>query len=896
MSFKKVLFFFLFASFALCNASLWAFTPTKQQIEQFKKLPKAQQEALAKQYGVNIEDILGQEMTAKDESLEQQTVLPRDPNNPDEEIKTPEQLEEERFQPESDELKPFGYDLFSGEPTTFAPTDSAPVPDDYLVAPGDTLQIYFFGKESETFEVPIDRSGNIFIPNLKPVSVVGLRFDEVKTLIKKKVEQELIGVDAFVTMGELRAIRIMVMGESYKPGSYSVPALTSISHAIFLSGGLTEIASLRNVQLKRNGKTIKTLDLYDLLIFGDDSNDIVLKPKDVVFIPAVGKQVTIKGHVNREAIYELKPNEKLETLLKMAGGEKAGANLERVLIERYSNKNYRTVVNANFASGENKPLQNGDLVHITASSEELDSAVTLLGAVNHPGNYGWQPGYTIQNIFTDFKRDVLPIADYEYSLIVRKRNFMGDIDIIQFSLKDVFSGKEKIELKAQDVIVVFSRFETREEEKNTIRALAKTEDRALLEYKLVQWEDYKKRKFEEFIGIRNIFDIELEQAEDEELEDDLNKLLRGEEEELKREEYAVFSRKLLLEAINAKLQAQSNHVELVQLIAVSGKVRYPGIYPLSKNGSVSDAIQAAGGLLEAAYLDSAELTRIDFAGDGEIKHLNINLQSALTNPDSDEFKLQSKDSLNVFVSPKWQEERKVNVYGEVRFPGSYSIKEGESLAQLVERIGGLKQYAFEQGAIFTRDSLRRKEKAQLDKLATDLRREIASKSFQKSITDSSMSYADTNQLLEDLADVDALGRLVIDLPSVRNGSSDFLLQNGDTLYIPPQQSTISVIGEVNQSAAHLYAENMTLDDYLKRSGGLRERADSDNIYIIKANGAVMMPRRASWFAVESTQTLEPGDTIVVPLDSGHVDQLTLWSTATQILYQLGVAAAAIAAL
>ena len=205
------------------------------------------------------------------------------------------------------------------------PNESAPVPDTYLVGRGDQLLINFYGKESESFEVIVDREGRINIPDLSPVQVAGLTFAEVKELIKVKVEQEVIGVKAFVSLGKLRSIRILVLGEAYKPGSYSVSSLTTVSHALFVSGGVTDIASLRNIQVKRGGKLVANFDLYDLLIRGDSSNDIILKPGDVVFIPSVGEQVTVDGLVKRPAIFELKKGETAEHLLKMAGGIKPNA-------------------------------------------------------------------------------------------------------------------------------------------------------------------------------------------------------------------------------------------------------------------------------------------------------------------------------------------------------------------------------------------------------------------------------------------------------------------------------------------------------------------------------------------------------------------------------------------
>ena len=318
-------------------------TPSKQQIEQFKKLPKSEQQALAKQYGIDLNQLDKSSQQIGD-ALRDESLLIQ-PRQSEEEEKS----EEEKYKPQMEELKPFGYELFAGEPMSFMPSENAAIPDSYIVGPGDEFQINFYGKESDSFEISVDREGRLTIPKLSPVNVAGLKFSEVKKLVKAKVEQEVIGVEAFASMGRLRSMRILVLGEAYKPGAYSVSSLASVTHALFVSGGITEIGSLRNIQVKRQGQVVATLDLYDLLTKGDSSNDIVLKSGDVVFIPTVGKQGTVSGLVKRPAIFELKENETAQDLVRLAGGFKAEAFPQKTVIERYSGNSFKTVLTRNFS-------------------------------------------------------------------------------------------------------------------------------------------------------------------------------------------------------------------------------------------------------------------------------------------------------------------------------------------------------------------------------------------------------------------------------------------------------------------------------------------------------------------------------------------------------------------
>ena len=357
--------------------------PTEQQLEQFKKLPESQQKALAKKYGIDLNALKQNKDTGTDTDLLTPSVLPRDTGIEDEEFKT----DEEKYKPELDEPKPFGYELFSGDPTTFTPSENALVPNDYIVGTGDTFTINLYGKDTSNEEVEIDREGRLAIDNLEPVTVAGMEYSEVVKLIKAKVEKEMIGVQSFVSMGKARSIRVMVLGEAHLSGAYTIPALSSISHALFVSGGISEIGSLRNIQLKRAGKTIQTLDLYDLLIKGDSSDDVILKPGDVVFIPAVGKQVTVDGEVRRPAIFELKKNESAKDLITMAGGFKGAAYPQKTIVERYTGNSFKTILQIDLTdTNTNYIAKNGDKLKVPSSSEELNEAVTLLGAVTYPGN------------------------------------------------------------------------------------------------------------------------------------------------------------------------------------------------------------------------------------------------------------------------------------------------------------------------------------------------------------------------------------------------------------------------------------------------------------------------------------------------------------------------------
>ena len=181
------------------------------------------------------------------------------------------------------------------------------------------LGFILFGNNNKKYTLQVTREGDIFFPEIGPVSIAGLTFSDVKETINQIVDNQLIGTKATLTLGDLRAVNIFVLGEALNPGMYTISALSTLTNAIFANGGIKRTGSLRNIQLKRNGEIISDFDFYDLLLKGDTSNDLRLMSGDVVFIPPTQKLVGIAGEVKRPGIYELKDNENADDLIYYAG-------------------------------------------------------------------------------------------------------------------------------------------------------------------------------------------------------------------------------------------------------------------------------------------------------------------------------------------------------------------------------------------------------------------------------------------------------------------------------------------------------------------------------------------------------------------------------------------------
>jgi polysaccharide export outer membrane protein len=358
----------------------------------------------------------------------------------------------------------------------------------------------------------------------------------------------------------------------------------------------------------------------------------------------------------------------------------------------------------------------------------------------------------------------------------------------------------------------------------------------------------------------------------------------------------------VIQPVLDEMRLQSSLARPTQVVRVDGQVRIPGEYPLETAMTVRDLLRAGGGLMDAAYGSSAELTRYRVVN-GEMRStevINIDLTAAIKGDPSSNLKLEPFDDLSVKQVQEWQAQASVDIVGEVRFPGSYAIKRGETLKSVMIRAGGLTDTAFPQGSVFTRRELKRREQEQIDILAKRTQRDLTILALQGAAANQAGAAGALSvgqSLLGQLRDAKAVGRLVIDLQRTINAPKgspdDVILRDGDQLIIPKFQQQVTVMGEVQNTTSHLFSPGLSRDDYIALSGGTTRNADHKRIYVVRANGSVLAGTGGDrWFERSSVQIM-PGDTIVVPLDATKLPALPLWTAVTQILYNVAIAVAAV---
>jgi polysaccharide export outer membrane protein len=314
----------------------------------------------------------------------------------------------------------FGYNLFRNVPSTFAPVDNVPVTPDYTVGPGDELLIRAWGQIDIEYRSIVDRNGTINIPRVGVINVAGIKYQDLTDYVKNAVSRNFRNFELTVTMGQLRSIQILVVGQARRPGSYTVSSLSTVVNAIFAAGGPSSRGSMRSIQLRRGNKTVTTIDLYDLLVSGDKSQDQQLLPGDVIYFPPIGALAALSGSVNNPAVFELKGATSLEQMLSWAGGLTTTAQTKAATIERILDRSVRSVERISLdPAGLKKAVRDGDLVSVLSITPRFENAVSLRGNVAYPLRYPHSPGMRVRDLIPE--REALLTPDYyaRRNLLVR---------------------------------------------------------------------------------------------------------------------------------------------------------------------------------------------------------------------------------------------------------------------------------------------------------------------------------------------------------------------------------------------------------------------------------------------------------------------------------------------
>jgi protein involved in polysaccharide export with SLBB domain len=689
----------------------------------------------------------------------------------------------------------FGADVFRRSTTQFLPLLAGPVPTDYKLGPGDVLVLILTGDVELAYTLPVTREGFVLIPQVGQVFVSNLTLEHLRDVLYTRLGRVYSGVKRGstattrfdITVANVRANQVYVVGEVKQPGAYQISALGTALSALYAAGGVTERSNMRQIDIRRLGHSVATLDLYDYLLHGDTRSDIRLETGDVVFLPVHGTRAEVVGAVVRPAIYELKPGENLFDLVRAAGGFRPNAALNRVSVHRIlppalrtTGAPSRTVIDVQLAAEQSPPdpdppgdppAINGVMMPsfgmIDGDSVVVDSLpakagrnfADIRGSVYQPGRYGLEPGMRLSRL-------VKRAGGF------RPATYAGRAHIERLNLADSTRYVVAVELPGDTGGV---------------------------------WKD----------------DPKLQQYD----------------------VVTVYGRPEMRDSL---------------YVAIAGMVNAPGRYAWRQGMTLRDVVLMAHGPRVGAYLKEAEIARLpsDRSSGQLAQTLRVALDSTyLFDRDSaggyvgppglpapargaPDFALEPYDNVLILKQPDFELQRRVYVLGEVRFPGTYSLKsKDERLADVIERAGGLTVQAYPAGIRFVRV-------------------------------------------------VGNAGRINIDLTRAleeRRSRADIILQQGDSILVPEYQPSVKVAGAVNAPGSVLWQEGQGLDDYIGGAGGYSYLADHGRVSVRYANGEVRTRRRSLLFSSEPRPG--PGSEVFVPVkDTTHTtNYVALFGSIAQIL-------------
>ena len=746
----------------------------------------------------------------------------------------------------------FGQSLFVQAPSTFSPIDWMQVPSDYIIGPGDELQIKVWGQVEANLRVIVDRSGQIYIPQVGQISVAGIHYGDLGQHLKSEISKIFKNFNVTASVGRLRSIQVIVVGDARYPGTYTISSLSTLVNAIFASGGPTPQGSLRHVQVRRDGATITDFDFYNLLIKGDKSKDVRLQPGDVLYIPHVGPLVAISGSVNSPAIYEMKDSSTLNDLIEIAGDLSTVADTNKITIDRFVDHQARKTLEFPYdAQSRALPLQDGDIVRVFSIVPRFEDTVTLRGNVANPGRYPWKPGMRVSDLIPN------PQA------LLTRRYWRNRAAIVNGSATEYPVRKPPPQTNPSGL--------NQQRTSGTVPN-STTPNGTATPGAVDSTQNYNSPDNlpPDAAGSSNLADSLY-------LQNELNSAGNG--------------------SSNPSDNTSSNQ-QPAQTAAINPNNPNPN--------TVRDIAEDVRRYAPEINWDYAIIQRVN-PTDLSSKLLWMSPRKAILEHDeASNLELQPGDIITIFSQrditvPQTERSQYVIVEGEVRRPGVYKLETNETLRSVLQRAGGLTPNAYVYGSQLTRESARVDQQQSLDQLAStmevQIRQSAVSVAASTSPGELPQLLAAQEAIVAQLRNTRASGRVALPVKPKDNNLTDFpdmVLEDSDRLSIPHTPSTVSVVGDVYNPGSFIFEPRNTAGAYLEIAGKGKPQSDLHHAFVLRANGVVVAANNVNGLftgAKFERLRLYPGDQIVVPykLPTGaFVRGLRDW---TQIISQLALTGA-----
>lgn len=750
----------------------------------------------------------------------------------------------------------YGASLFRRVPSTFAPLDLAPVPPDYVIGPGDELRIRVWGQVNFRADVRVDRSGEIYLPQVGEVHVAGMPFSALDAHLRSAIGRVYRNFDLTADVGQIRAIQVYLAGEARRPGMYTVSSLSTLVDALFSSGGPSAAGSFRHIILRRAGAEVTDFDLYSLLVHGDKSKDVPLQNGDVIFIPPVGAQVAITGSVREPALYELRSGDSMGDMLANAGGASVVAAEARISVERIDEHRARYAMEVAWdKAGLATPLADGDLIRVFSIVPMYQKTVTLRGNTANQGRFAWHPGMRVSELIPD--KDSLLTRNYWW-----KRAQLG-LPTPEFEPLQKFPNLRQptspMELPRRRLVEP----STNNSETPTAPGAAATDEQTRMQ----TYQNPDLNYSGNLSGGQSAADLAAGGA--------------------------AASRNLTAaqRAGSASLAAEQSQSS-------------PSVPPSSRTevGPVAPEIDWDYAVIER--LDPATLKTVLISFDlGKL---------VLQHDASQDLELQPGDVVSIFSQgdirvPLMQQTKFVYLEGEFVHAGIYTALPGETLRDLVQRAGGLTASAYLYGSEFTRESTRAIQQRRMDEYVQTLEVQMqrgnlalasSAVTSPQDLASGAAAQNSEQSLIGRLRQMRATGRIVLEFKAGSSGLDvlpDIALEDGDRFVVPAVPASVNVVGAVYDQNSFLYETTRRAGVYLHLAGGPNRDADRKHVFIIRADGSVISREAENgiWGNEFVNLRMDPGDTIVVPEKIFKPSALRGFLDWSQLFSQFALGAAAL---
>jgi protein involved in polysaccharide export with SLBB domain len=771
-------------------------------------------------------------------------------------------------------LTRFGTEVFENGTGNFdqLPMD-LPVGPEYVLGPGDGLNIDLWGSFSQRLRRVVDREGRLALPEVGAVQVSGRTLGDVQHLVQTALRSQFREVEADVSLSRLRTIRVYVVGDVRRAGAYDVSSLSTPLNALYQAGGPTSRGSMRMLRHFHGKQLVENVDVYDLLLNGVQAGMQRLESGDTILVPPIGAEVTIEGMVRRPAIYELNGEKNLAETLQLAGGVLPSGTLRHVDVERVEAHQSRSMLRLDIPENNNEKsvaqalenfnVQDGDKIKISPILPFTDKTVYLEGHVFRPGKYAYRDGMKVTDLIKSYS-DLLPEPYKRHAEIIRLKTPDFTPEVLAFSLEDALSSKDQdLALKPFDTVRVFGRFDF--EDPPVITVTGEVRDPG---DHVTNGATYLRDAV--YLAGSTTPDAELDNAQV------FRKTADG-----KLRVLSVNLGKALADdqSQNILLQPQdrlfiSKNVSKVDQpsVSIEGEVARPGKYPLGEGMSAAQLVQLAGGLKRSAYTQEADLTRYPVAqGDRvEGEHITVQIAKALAGEADTDMRLRAGDVLTIGQISGWGDiGASMQVAGEVVHPGTYGIEAGERLSSILARAGGFRGDAYPYGAILERAQVRELEEKSRAELIHQIQQEETG--LRATIDDpvsKESSLSQWRDTLNKLQNTPPAGRQVIHISANvkqwANTPADIQVRASDVLFIPKRPNFVMVNGAVYNQTAITFKPGKSAAWYLHRAGGPTTMADKKAIFVVRADGIVSGGKGGLFTGSALDAALQPGDMVVVP--------------------------------